>query len=76
MAVMLNVDKITIGRLQAVSAIKLVCFSRRALNVEELGGMKRAGKDLEKGLAPGFVCYGIPVGSKEYVSHTGTTKEH
>ena len=25
-------------------------------------------KDLEEG-APGFVCYGIPVGSKEYVSH-------
>ena len=37
--------------------------------MEELGGMKRAGKDLEEGFAPGFVCYGIPVGSKEYVSH-------
>ena len=48
---------------------KTEIFSRRALNVEELGGMKRAGKDLEEGFAPGFVCYGIPVGSKEYVSH-------
>ena len=48
---------------------KTEIFSRRALNVEELGGMKRAGKDLEEGVAPGFVCYGIPVGSKEYVSH-------
>ena len=30
--------------------------------------MKRAGVMLEGGFAPGFVCYGIPIGSSEYVS--------
>ena len=31
--------------------------------------MKRAGVETKGGFAPGFLCYGIPVGSPEYVSH-------
>ena len=31
--------------------------------------MKRAGVATERGFAPGFLCYGIPIGSPEYVSH-------
>ena len=44
-------------------------FSGRDLNQEELFGMKKAGVLLEDGFAPGFICYGIPVGSPRYVSH-------
>ena len=42
---------------------------RRELSEVELGGMKRAGVALEGGFAPGFLCYGIPIGSREYVGH-------
>ena len=31
--------------------------------------MKKAGVMLEDGFAPGFICYGIPVGCPRYVSH-------
>ena len=44
---------------------RLMCFSRRALNLGIVGRNEESRKDLEEG-APGFVCYGIPVGSKEY----------
>ena len=48
---------------------KTELFSSRELNEEELGGMKRAGVATEGGFAPGFLCYGIPIGSTEYVKH-------
>ena len=48
---------------------KTELFSNRELSEAELGGMKRAGVATERGFAPGFLCYGIPIGSPEYVSH-------
>ena len=48
---------------------KTELFSGRDLNQEELFGMKKAGVMLEDGFAPGFICYGIPVGCPRYVSH-------
>ena len=48
---------------------KTELYSRRELSEVELGGMKRAGVALEGGFAPGFLCYGIPIGSREYVGH-------
>ena len=48
---------------------KTKLFSGRDLNQEELFGMKKAGVMLEDGFAPGFICYGIPVGCPQYVSH-------
>ena len=48
---------------------KTELFSNRELSEAELGGMKRAGVAVEGGFAPGFLCYGIPIGSSEYVSH-------
>ena len=48
---------------------KTELFSNRELSEAELGGMKRAGVATAGGFAPGFLCYGIPIGSPEYVSH-------
>ena len=48
---------------------KTELFSNRELSEEELGGMKRAGAPLDGGFAPGFVCYGIPIGTADYVGH-------
>ena len=48
---------------------KTELYSRGGLDDAELGGMKRAGVETEAGWVPGFVCYGIPIGSKEYVHY-------
>ena len=48
---------------------KTELYSQRELTPAELNGMKRAGVQLDGGFAPGFVCYGIPVGSPQYVNH-------
>ena len=48
---------------------KTELYSPTELSAEELQGMKRAGVTLEEGFAPGFICYGIPIGSPEYVNH-------
>ena len=48
---------------------KTELYSQRELTPAELNGMKKAGVQLEEGFAPGFVCYGIPVGSPQYVNH-------
>ena len=48
---------------------KTELYSQRELTPAELNGMKKAGVQLEDGFAPGFVCYGIPVGSPQYVNH-------
>ena len=48
---------------------KTELYSQGELTREDLNGMKRAGVQLEEGFAPGFICYGIPVGSPEYVNY-------